>query len=474
MLITRDDIQRIGDEATLLHFLEEKLNLPIPKGATLAQVALPLPSLFLGLDESISEQIIDCQDFRGLLKNDLGERRPFLIRFKREQDYPEILRKVAKGLSQKGINPDKIFFICADEDFKPFAFVYFGDSDTEDWNVEILNIFIWTQGNTRINAGSEHDLTAILSFEESFAETDNTYKTKNVDSDHRGKPNLSKKLLIKLQKIGEPLGKDEDIHSGIGLKYKAAFVIDDATADQLIADDPRSEELIKTFPDSYDRRSKELIYERWKWESKSIIYIPSSKNKEWPWSGITNEREAERVFTKEYPAISKRMKKKEYKDELKKGKKPALFYWEFPPSNIYDKLNRPKIIYKSVCTSMQAAYDPSCDFLYSATLFIPTTDLSLLAILNSRLFDWYARKKFRVQDPKSKQLSFAKKNMKNAPIAPRTEAQKAELSGLVQQILKNSDSSKVPNIEREIDQLVYKLYDLTRAEIDLIEEETSL
>ena len=43
MLITRDDIQRIGDEDTLIHFLEEKLKLPIPEKASLAQIALPLP-----------------------------------------------------------------------------------------------------------------------------------------------------------------------------------------------------------------------------------------------------------------------------------------------------------------------------------------------------------------------------------------------------------------------------------------------
>ena len=29
--ITQNDIQRIGDEETLMHFLKEKLNLPIPK-----------------------------------------------------------------------------------------------------------------------------------------------------------------------------------------------------------------------------------------------------------------------------------------------------------------------------------------------------------------------------------------------------------------------------------------------------------
>ena len=46
MLITRDDLQHIGDEETLMHFLQEKLNLPIQEGATLAQIAVPLPTRF--------------------------------------------------------------------------------------------------------------------------------------------------------------------------------------------------------------------------------------------------------------------------------------------------------------------------------------------------------------------------------------------------------------------------------------------
>ena len=133
---------------------------------------------------------------------------------------------------------------------------------------------------------------------------------------------------------------------------------------------------------------------------------------------------------------------------------------------MFDKLALPKIIYKSVCNAMQADYDRSCEFLCATTLFIPTEDLSLLAILNSKLFDWYARKKFKV-------LAFPKKNVEKTPIAQREEKQKKELQDLVRQILKDPDSPKVPDIEREIDQLVYKLYDLTPAEIDLIEEETN-
>lgn len=51
--------------------------------------------------------------------------------------------------------------------------------------------------------------------------------------------------------------------------------------------------------------------------------------------------------------------------------------------------------------------------------------------------------------------------------------QKAELSNLVQQILDDPDSSQVSDIEQKIDQLIYELYELTDAEIALIEEETN-
>ena len=487
MLITQNDIQHIGDEETLLHFLEEKLDLPIPEKATLAQIALPLPLPFLGLDRSIFEHIIDCQDFNGFSQDTLGERRPFLIRFRRESDFSEILRNVAKGLSQKDINPDKIFFICADEHFKPFAFAYFGDSDTEDWYAEVLNIFTWTQGNTRINTGAAHDLSALFSKSEGedvpYAEEDDppadqqketkeTSTSEGYDGTQQGdrsKPASPETLLIKLQKTGTPLGQHRDwnIHTGINLGFKNAFVIDEFTCKQLINENSNSADLIELFCD---------IPEKWKWELRNVIYIPSSKNKRkddpWAWSGIRDESEAERTFKENYPAINKHMNY--YKDELQKVTNPVVFYWEFPPRNILRELELPKIIYRTNASSMQAAYDTSHRFLLSSTHFIPTKDIYLLGILNSKLFNWFAQRKYKSPNPKIKQLSFTKQNMVKAPIAPRTEAQETELSEFVQQILKDPDSFEVADIEAEIDQLVYTLYKLTKAEIALIEEETNL
>ena len=465
MLITRDDIQRIGDENTLLHFLEEKLNLPIPEGAKLEQIARPWPLPFLGLADMIAEQIIDCQDFSGLPQDVLGERRPLLIRFRSERDYPEILRHVAEGLFHKNINPAEIFFICVDATFRLLAFAHFNNSDTEDWNAEMLNILIWTQKNTHINTGFEHDLSVLFSSEEEpSTEPDDPSKTEKTSSDYGGESNLSENLLIKLQNIRTPLGWYGDIHSGINLGYKDAFVIDDDTRKRLRDEYPNSADLIESFPDEP---------EKWRWQLRNVIYIPNSKNKErppWPWSDSKDVLEAERIFKESYPAISAYMSY--HKNSLKNAANSAEFYWEFPSRKILRKLEVPKIIYRTAHTSMQAAYDTSHRFLTSATHFIPTTDLSLLAILNSKFFGWFAQRKYKSSNPKIKQLSFSKRNMKKAPIAPRTEEQKAALSDLVQQIL-NDPNSQVPNIEREIDELVYKLYELTAAEIALIEEESN-
>ena len=411
--ITRDDIQRIGDEDTLMHFLQEKLNLPIREGTPLAQIALPLPLPFLGLDESIVEQIIDCQDFRGLPQDALDERRPFLIRFKHEQDYPKILRKVAEGLSHKNINPAKIFFICADEYSQPFAFAHFNDSGTQDWKA-ILTIFIWTEGNTRINTGSAHDLSTLFSSAESAVDSDDTSETKNTSPGYRGQPNPFEDLLIKFQNTGTPLSHYADIVTGVPLASKDAFVIDEPTREQLNDKDPNSADLIERFPNGP---------EKWKWDLSNVIYIPSSRNKRWPWSGISNKSEAEQIFRETYPAISEHMDV--YRDELKKEANPAVFYWEFPKCSALRKLEHPKIIYRTTAISMQAAYDISYQFHTTATHSIPTTDLSLLAILNSKLFNWYANRKY--ESRKYKPIPFSKQNMKKVPIAPRTEEEKTNL-----------------------------------------------
>ena len=201
--------------------------------------------------------------------------------------------------------------------------------------------------------------------------------------------------------------------------------------------------------------------ERWKAHSAYLIWISNSRYKQWPWSNTAYESEAERIFENTYPVISQHLIN--YKDILRKSSSghKGKFYWELvlrePKPAIFPAFYQPKIIYPIHSSLMRAFYDSSESFILGSSYCIPTDDLYLLAILNSRLFNWYGQ--FKCKAPTGNSLRFTIENMENAPIATLTEEQKAELSDLVQQILDAPNSPDVRDIEENINMLVYDLYD---------------
>ena len=476
MLITRDDIQRVGDEETLLCFLEKKLNLPIWEEATLAQIALPLPLPFLGLDESVVEQVIDCQDFKGLPEDAMDGQEPFLIRFRYESGYPEILREVAEGLYQKNINPAEIFFICAGENFRPFAFAYFNHTAAGNWQTASLNILAWTQENTHIHTSPEHELPTGFfpneSSEDFSAESDDSreasadklpYMLDNKSASPTVKSISPETLLAKLEGTGTLLSRHVNIHAGIVAGKTELYVIDLLTRERLLNADPRGGELIKPIQGRH---------QKWQGESKSMIWIPSTKNKRWPWSDAKTETEAEKILAQTYPEISEYLNQR--RDKLKSFP-PAFkgeFWWEFPSAMSYSELQKPKILYPFGIKSMRASYDPTGKIIPKGLWFIPTDDLSLLAILNSTLFNWHAQARYKKFGKNWNFGIFGQQNMESITIADKIKVQR-ELLDWVDQILSDPTNTDVPAIEKEIDALVYDLYDLTSAEIALIEEETN-
>ena len=271
-------------------------------------------------------------------------------------------------------------------------------------------------------------------------------------------------LLKKLQSIGTPLGKHH-LHLGINTGCIDAYIIDSATRERLIAADVKSRNIIKPLLKGRNLR-------KWKaeWANLYLILIESSTDRTWPWSDASNETKAEEIFAQTYPAIYQRMKL--YEKKLTARTSPGKFFWELRSCAYYEAFTDPKIIYADISSSMRAYYDEDGFFGDSTIYSLPTTDLSLLAILNSKLFDWYARYKFSTLNDTWAGGSFRcnKANMKHVPIANRTSEQKAELSRLVEQILADPDGDEVPALEKEIDALVYRLYGLTRDEIALIEQ----
>ncbi len=453
--ITRDDIRDIDDAASLMQFLREKLALPIPEGLNLSDVVVPLPPYTLGLSGDIADQFLDCQKLQVFSGDNSENPEPwvlFLVRFNTNQGYESVLRDICPALEQHAGGSVPFRFICTDEELQPFAFAYFSDSAGGDWQAAELTILAWPQENTTVRVSYEHELPQELIFEPIPLPP---------PPPPPSPPLPRERLLAKLQSTETRLIQPGTIYSGgIVTGLNDAFVISESKRQQLIAQDLEEDQLIRPLA-PIPRRKK------WSPERKHVIWIPSSQHKQWPWSVAKNEATAERIFADTYPAISEHLHG--YKEDLKnpKAKHRGEFYWELKEREQHLEDCYPRIIYPSG-SSMRACYVDWDAVLLYRTFFIPTTDLSLLAVLNSKLFSWWARSECFV--PSQKRLEFKRGIMEGFPVAQRTEEQKAAIAEYVQLILDEPDSHEVPAFEEEIDALVYALYGLTDAEIALIEE----
>ena len=90
-----------------------------------------------------------------------------------------------------------------------------------------------------------------------------------------------------------------------------------------------------------------------------------------------------------------------------------------------------------------------------------------MALLNSKLSEYYSRRTF--VGKQNGYYEVQPEGLEAFPIPPATDFQKAPIIERVQKILANPDSSVVPQLEAEIDRLVYDLYGLTDEEIALVE-----
>ena len=446
-IITRDDIQSIGDAASLMQFLDEKLGLPIPEGLNLRQIVTDFSPYSLGLSRDIANVVLDCQEISVSPGEPSGI---FLIRFGDEPDYAEIVRRVSVALDRRGRNPGDFRFICAGENYQPFAFAYFSDSAEGDWQNAELTVFSWVETKTVVHTGARHELPDV--FFPVPPPPDPPVPPLVID------PTRAEALLAKLKNVGAPLGQQWTILSGnIVTGANRAFVIEEFKREQLIAQDPASVQLIR--PLTRVHRKKKWVPER-----AYVIWIPNGRHKQWPWSSVENEAAAERIFADTYPAISNHLNRHREKLKNRSDHHQGEFYWELSVDD-QNPERLPRIIYQNH-SPMRACYEESDALLFHLSFFISTRDLSLLAILNSTLFKWYAQSEWTTDGTR---LEFKRGIMEVFPVAKRTEAQKSALAEYVQLILDEPDSREVPALEEEIDALVYALYGLRDDEIELIE-----
>ena len=267
-------------------------------------------------------------------------------------------------------------------------------------------------------------------------------------------------LLAKLRAQGKPLGEyvNGKIYYGIKTGFNEAFVIDETTRQRLIQADPKSAEIIKPFLAGRDiKRYQQPV------SDKYLIFTRR---------GIDIEN---------YPSILKYLE--QYRSRLEPkpkdfivnnwpGRKPGSYKWyEIQDAvDYYHEFEKPKIIIPAIVKSANYAYDLNNHYSNDKTSIIPTGDLTLLAIINSRLIDFFL-----------KQIASTKQNgyfeykpvyVSQLPIVDPGVESGGKIRTIVNQILttKRADPlAGTSDLEAEIDRLVYELYGLTAEEIKVVE-----
>ncbi|GIV04310.1 MAG: hypothetical protein KatS3mg015_3140 [Fimbriimonadales bacterium] len=274
-------------------------------------------------------------------------------------------------------------------------------------------------------------------------------------------------LIGKLVKIGQPLGDVVvDFYRGVVTGCNEAFIIDASTRERLIAEDPKSTEIIKPFLRGSDisRYSRPSI-------TQYIIFTRRGIN------------------INDYPAIKRFLERFRHRLEPKpkgwkpskpgekwKGRKSGNYKWYEIQDSIayYQEFETPKIIYQDIARYYGMTWDESGAYLANTCYFIPRAKKWMLGILLSstmrfyvytvlgsdeggfiRLFSYHV-KHFplpHVENPETIEHLVDKMLQLHAGTAAEVKARQAEIDRL----------------DCEIDRLVYRLYGLTDDEIALVE-----
>ncbi|MBK7918717.1 MAG: Eco57I restriction-modification methylase domain-containing protein [Chloroflexi bacterium] len=265
------------------------------------------------------------------------------------------------------------------------------------------------------------------------------------------------RLLGHAASAGIPLGEyvQGRFYRGILTGLNEAFVVDRATRDRLIAEHPSSAEVLKPYLRGQDIK-------RWCLDYSNLYVIFTRRGTQ-----IDN-----------YPAIKKHLSK--YKDRLMpkpsnwtsawEGRKVGSYKWFEIQDNIayWQEFSEPKILYQEIATYQSFAWDNVGYFSNNKTFLIPGASLYLLAILNSST-TWFFLDKLA---SKLQGGAYAMQTPYVSQIPVPQISDKYTIESRVERILATKQADPTANIsalEREIDELVYALYNLTPAEIALIE-----
>ena len=263
-------------------------------------------------------------------------------------------------------------------------------------------------------------------------------------------------LKKKIEKIGIPL-KDWDIniYRGVVTGFNEAFIINEETKNKLIKEDKKSAELIKPL-----LRGRDI--KRYNYDFNNLYLICTFP--------------ALNLNISDYPAIEKYLKsfgrRLEQSGEAGCRKKTTNKWFEMQDITAYYKeFNKPKLIYPETTTNPNFYYDNK-NFIPDKTNFIMTgKNLKyIMAVLSSKLGFYIFYNFYSKITLGSEAFQYRENSLEPFRIPKVDKKTEDKIVGLVNKVIvgkKNNEDTR--ELEEEIDRIVYRLYDLTEEEINIIE-----
>ncbi len=285
-------------------------------------------------------------------------------------------------------------------------------------------------------------------------------------------------LRDKIESVGTPL-KDWNIQINYGIKTGAneAFIITTEKREEILnacktqEERKRTEALIKPI-----LRGKDIKRYSYEWAHLWVIFIP------WHFPNTNNPKnmeENEQDFSIHYPIIYSHLLS--HKDKLLKrnkdetGKRYEWYCLQRWAANYYQDFEKEKIVYPCIMAKEPCFVYEEKGFYAPAPANIVTGDKMeikyITALLNSKCI-YFAMRKFYMGGGIEGELKT--NNLEKIPI-PKITPENQELADKItdgaEAILEAKEKdANTQQLEKEIDALVYQLYNLTDEEIKIIEE----
>jgi len=258
------------------------------------------------------------------------------------------------------------------------------------------------------------------------------------------------RLKEKISQLGKPLKEwDVNIYRGIITGLNEAFIIDTATKERLCKEDEKSAEILKPL-----LRGRDIKRYSCSWAGLWLIA-----------SGFDID------VPKNYPAVYKHLL--QFEEKANKRDDQGKNWWNLRACAYYPEFEREKVVWSDISTEPSFSLLPK-GIYFNNTVYMVVGSYSdyFTSVLNSTVIKWYYPMIATGLGDKGQR--FFKIFVEVLPIPPITPSNRKlveKIEELVGQIVAAKKiSTETSELEREIDALVYQLYELTPEEIAIVEK----